>query len=172
MIVAGLLLLFLGFRIKKIGFFLVWFFVGIALMRYIMPILSNAVPAIRDNSLWQTLLPIAGGLLTGLMGFTIEKICVGGIAFALVMMITTQYFGTEMQVLLIGGVIGVVAAGAATMLMKPAIIIATSAAGSYLITSAILFYAAGLDGATWYFPILIGIGAVGSAVQFLTTKRE
>ncbi|MBQ6375920.1 DUF4203 domain-containing protein [Candidatus Saccharibacteria bacterium] len=169
--VVGLLLLFAGYRIKKIAFFLIWFFIGFTLMGYLMPELSKTVPEIAQNDLWQNLLPLAGGLLVALMGFTIEKICIGGIAFGLVMMVTAQYFGTEMQTLIIGAVVGVVAAGASVMLMKPAIIVASSLAGSYMITAGILHWVQGIDAETMYFPILIGVTAVGSVTQFLTTKR-
>ena len=108
----------------------------------------------------------------GLMGFTIEKVCVGGIAFGLTMMVVSQYFGTEPQTLVIGAVVGAVAAGAAVMLMKPAIIIASSVAGSYMMTAGILTWASNMDPAVFYFPLLIGIGAVGSVIQFASTRGE
>ena len=165
-------MLFAGYRVKKIGFFAVWFILGVTLMNYFMPIINSAVPQIAENGLWQTLLPIAGGLLLGLLGFTVEKICVSGIVFGLTLAVTAQYFGTEMQTMLIGGVIGVVLAGIAVMLMKPAIIVATSLAGSYTITMAILHWGVDIDAATFYFPILIGGTAIGSIVQFATTRRE
>lgn len=171
-IVVGLLLLFAGYRIKKIAFFIVWFLLGVTLMNHLMPFIKDAVPAIADSDLWRNLLPIAGGLLVALMGFSIEKVCVGGIAFGLTLAITAQYFGTEMQTLLIGGVIGVVLAGAAVMLMKPAIIIATSVAGGYALTMGILALATSLNPEIYYFPFLIGSSAIGSVVQFLTTRRE
>lgn len=172
MAVAGLLLLFAGYRIKKIAFFIIWFLIGVNLMNIILPELNKAFPDIAGNDLWQNLLPIAGGLLLALLGFSIEKICVGGICFALVMITATQYFGTEMQTLLIAAVIGVVAAGLAVALMKPAIIVATALAGAYTLTVGILYFATSLDGAALYFPILIGLTAVGSGVQFATTKGE
>ena len=130
MAAAGLALIFFGYRIKKIAFFIVWFILGYSLMGYLMPIINNAFPDIVGNDLWQMLLPVAGGLLAALMGFTVEKLCVGGIVFGLTLAITAQYFGTEMQTMSIGGVVGVVLAGAAVMLIKPAIILATSLAGS------------------------------------------
>lgn len=171
MAVVGALLLFAGYRIKKIAFFLIWFFIGYTLMGYLMPELVKLVPDIANNELWKNLLPLAGGLLVALMGFTIEKICVGGITFGMVMMIVAQYFGTEMQTLLIGGVVGVIAAGASVMLMKPAIIIATATAGSYLILPGIFMLAKDLSTEALYFPLLIGIAAVGALIQFMTTRR-
>lgn len=168
--IIGLLLLFAGYKLKKIAFFIIWFLIGYNLMGLFVPTLVSWVPAI-DNNLWHILLPIAGGLLLALMGFTIEKVCVGGLAFGIVMMIGAR-FGTDIQTLAITAVIGIIAAGLAVMLMKPAIIIATALAGSYTITIGILFFAAGIISGTYYIPILIGIAAVGSIVQFLTTKNE
>ena len=67
---------------------------------------------------------------------------------------------------------GIVAAGAAVTLMKPATIIATAAAGSYALTLAIFaFFGDRIDFATFYWPILIGIAAVGAIFQYYTTKR-
>lgn len=172
MAVAGLLLLFVGYRIKKIAFFIIWFLIGLNIINIMMPEINKWFPDIVGNDLWQNLLPIAGGLLLALLGFSIEKICVGGICFALVMIAITQYFGTEMQTLLIAAVFGVVAAGLAVALMKPAIIVATALAGAYTLTVGILFFATSIDGATFYFPILLGLTAIGSGVQFATTKGE
>ncbi|MBQ9017949.1 DUF4203 domain-containing protein [Candidatus Saccharibacteria bacterium] len=172
MLIAGVLLLFAGYKIKKIGFFIVWFILGVSLMGYLMPTINHAVPEIAQNNLWQSLLPIAGGLLLGLMGFSVEKICVGGIAFGLTLAITAQYFGTNMQTMLIGGVVGVILAGVSVFLMKPAIIVATSLAGSYAVTMSILHWGVGIDPTTFYFPMLFGGTGLGSVVQFLTTRRE
>ena len=168
--IVGLLLLVCGYRIKKIAFFIIWFLLGYQLVVFLMPTLNNMVPQIAENVLWQNLLPVGGGLLLALLGFSIEKLCVGGICFALVMTITAQYFGTEIQTLAIGAIVGVIAAGAAVMLMKPAIIVATSAAGGYALTMVILAAFTGISLETFYWPILLGSTAVGSVIQFATTK--
>lgn len=141
-------------------------------MRILRPAINSVAPeAVVASELWQNLLPIAGGLLLAMLGFTIEKICVGGMVFGLTLMITSQYFGTDIQTLVIGGIIGVILAGAAVMLMKPAIIIASSLMGGYVLTLAIFIWFTGLDRAAYYFPLLIGISVVGIVTQFLTTKR-
>lgn len=172
MAIAGLLLLFMGYRIKKVGFFIIWFLIGFNLMGILMPAINNVAPdAVRTSELWQNLLPIAGGLLLAMLGFTIEKICVGGIVFGLTLMITSQYFGTDIQTMAIGAIIGVVLAGVAVMLMKPAIIVASSLVGGYVMTLTILSIFKDIDAAIYYFPLLIGISAVGIVTQFITTKR-
>ncbi len=171
MAAIGLALMFFGYRIKKVAFFLIWFILGYNLVEFLMPTLESLVPQIVENDLYQILLPIGGGLLLALLGFSIEKLCVGGICFALVMVITVRYFGTEMQTLAIGGVVGIIAAGAAVMLMKPAIIVATAVAGAYVVTLAILALFPDISREIYYFPILGGLSAIGSVFQFLTTKR-
>ena len=166
----GAAALLAGYRIKKAAFFIVWFIIGLNLARFLMPWFESMVPAFENSAFWQNLIPIAGGLLLALMGFSIEKVCVGGIVFSLVVIIVAQYFGTEMQVLAIGAVVGVIAAGAAVMMIKPAIIIATSLAGSYVITVGII-QLAGLNPEVAYFPMLLLIAAFGATTQFLTTRN-
>ena len=171
MAIAGLALLFFGYRIKKIAFFIIWFILGFNLTTILLPTITKISPEVVSSDLWQALLPVGGGLLLALLGFSIEKICVAGICFALVMVIAVQYFGTDIQTLAIGGIAGVIAGGVATALMKPAIIIATSVAGAYAVTMAIITLIPDIDGSAFYFPILIGLSAIGSIIQFITTKR-
>lgn len=171
MLVAGLLLLFVGYRVKKIAFFIIWFLLGFNLIGFLMPNINRMVPEIATSELYQTLLPIAGGLLLALLGFSIEKLCVSGICFALVMVVTVRYFGSDMSALAVGGILGVVAAGVAVMMMKPATILATALAGGYAITLALLSINPSMDYGALYWPILLGLTAVGALVQFATTKR-
>ena len=167
----GLAVLLFGYRIKKIAFFIIWFILGYNLMALLMPTINGWIPEVAESQLYQTLLPIAGGILLAMMGFSIEKLCVGGICFALVMLIVIRYFGTEMQTIAVGGIVGVIAAGAAVVMMKPAVIVATAAAGAYAITLAILRLAENLDFGAYYWPMIIGITAIGALFQFVTTKR-
>ena len=172
MAIVGVLLLLFGYRIKKTAFFILWFIIGYNLTSLFMPNLRELVPAIAENDLWQILLPIAGGLLLALLGFSIEKLCVGLAVFALTIMITIQYFGTDIPTIAVGAIIGIILGGLAVNLMKPAIIIATSLVGSYAITMVILTLASGnINSAIFYFPMLIGIAAVGVVTQFSSTKH-
>ncbi len=168
---VGILLLFVGYRVKKLAFFIIWFLLGFNLVGFLMPNINQMVPEIAASGLYQTLIPIAGGLLLALLGFSIEKLCLGGICFALVMVITVRYFGSEMSALAVGGIIGVIAAGVAVMMMKPATILATAVAGSYAITMALLSINPSMDYGVFYWPILLGLAAVGALVQFVTTKH-
>ncbi len=171
MAALGMAVMLFGYRIKKLAFFIVWFLIGYNLMMFLMPAINGLVPEIAANSLWQILLPIAGGLILALLGFSIEKVCVAGICFCLVMMITVQYFGTAIPTLVIGAIIGAVAAAAATAMIKPAIIIATALAGSYALTIALLNIFPVLDANLLYFPMLIAFAVLGAIFQFATTKH-
>ena len=169
--ISAAVLLF-GYKIKKIAFFVIWFIIGLNLTHLAMPWLETVLPEIMANDLWRNLIPVAGGLLAALLGFSIEKLCLGGIVFALTLTITAQYFGTEINTLIIGAVVGVLAAGASVMLMKPATILATAVAGAYVITLGVLYWVTSLDAATTFFPMLAGIAALGAVFQFLTTKHD
>ena len=169
---VGLLLMFLGYKIKKIAFFIVWILLGYIATGYLMPIINGAVAEIANNELWQSLLPIAGGLLLGLMGFMIEKVCLGGICFGLVIMMTAQYFGTEIQTMAIGAIIGTLAGGLAVMMMKPATIIATAVAGGYALTLSILALAPELDKESLFWPMIAGFSVLGAGAQILICRHD
>ncbi|MBQ9484938.1 DUF4203 domain-containing protein [Candidatus Saccharibacteria bacterium] len=173
MAVVGLLLLFMGYRIKKVGFFIIWFLIGYNLMLTLLssPTIESFLPDAMKTEFWSVLLPVAGGLLLALLGFSIEKLCVGGMVFGMIIMLTAQYFGTEIQTLVIGAIIGIVLAGLAVTLMKPTIIVATSLMGAYALTITLLYFVTSIDKQAFYFPILIGLTILGSAVQFATTKN-
>ena len=169
---AGLALMLIGYKIKKIAFFIIWFLLGYIASGYLLPIINSALPEVAESNFWQGLIPILGGLLLGLMGFMIEKICLGGAVFGLTLLMTAQYFGTEIQTMVIGGIIGTVLGGVAVMMMKPATIIATSIAGGYALTLAILALAPELDAETWFWPMIVGFGALGSLIQFISCKHD
>lgn len=170
MLAIGVLLLVAGYKVKKAAFFIIWFILGYMLTSYFMPTLNSLVPEIASQELWQWLMPLCGGVLLALLGFSIEKVCLGGICFALVMAITVEYFGTEPQTLAIGAVVGVIAAGAAVTMMKPATVAATAIAGAYCVTMGVI-HLTGIDGAVWYWPCMAGLSLIGSAIQFITTKK-
>lgn len=171
MTVAGVAVLLFGYRIKKAAFFIIWFLIGLNLMNNLMPEINKWVPQIATSELWQNLLPIAGGLLLALLGFSIEKLCVSLLCFALVMLITVQYFGAEIPTLAIGAIVGVIVGAFAVTMMKPAFIIASAAAGAYALTLCILHWFSGISFGVFYFPILIGLAVIGAIFQFATTKH-
>ena len=171
LVAIGLSLCLFGYRIKKIAFFVIWFLIGYQLTSHFLPDILNLIPDISNQNLWHWLLPIAGGLLLSLIGFSIEKLCIGGICFALTIIITIKQFGTDMSTLAVGAVIGILLAGFAVMMMKPATIIATSVAGAYAIMLASFAIFTSLDQATYTIPIIAGATIIGALFQFTTTKR-
>lgn len=168
----GLALMLMGYKIKKIAFFIAWFLLGYILTGYLMPTINSILPDAINNTFWQSLIPVLGGLLLALMGFMIEKVCLAGICFSLSMIMAVQYFGTEVQVLAIGGIIGVILGGLAITMMKPATIIATAAVGAYALTLAMLALLPSMDRGIWFWPMIIGFSALGAIIQFVSTKRH
>ena len=167
----GIAVLFFGYRIKKFAFFIAWFLLGYMGTSYFMPEITKISPEVLSTQLYQILIPIAGGLLLALLGFSIEKLCVGGICFALVMVTSIQYFGSSIQTIAISAVVAVIIAALAVTLLKPATIVATSGVGAYVITLALLALIPSIDRNIFYWPMLIGLTAVGSLFQFATTKH-
>ena len=86
------------------------------------------------------------------------------------MLITVQYFGTEWLTLVIGGIVGLVAGSFAVRMIKPATIVATAAVGAYALTIAIFAFFPQIDFTIFYWPILIGLGLIGTIFQFKTNK--
>lgn len=170
-IIIGIALCLFGYRIKKIGFFIVWFVIGYNLMSQFMPQINTWIPQIADSTLYQNLIPIAGGILLGLLGFTIEKLCVAGMILFLTIAIGMKYFGTDAQTIIISVIIGAILAACSTAIIKPAIIVTTALAGSYVITTALISVLS-LNQTIWFFPILAIIAAIGALIQFSNTKGE
>ena len=169
----GLALIFVGYKIKRVAFFIIWFLLGYIGTGYLMPIINSNLPDIAGSDFWQGLLPILGGLILGLMGFMVEKVCIAGSVFGLTILMTAQYFGTEIQTMTIGGIIGAVLAGFATMMMKPATIVATAVAGAYALTLAVIAIgSSNLNGDELFWPMIIGFSALGSVVQFISCRHE
>lgn len=171
MLAVGLALCFFGYRIKKIAFFLIWFILGYTLVVYLIPTIIIYSPEIATTKLYQTLLPIAGGLLLSLLGFSIEKLCVSSITFLLTFLITIHNFGTTPLVLAIGAIIGVFLGALAVRLMRPATILATAGAGAYATALATFALFPELDKTLLFLPLFIIATLIGTIVQFTTTKR-
>lgn len=170
-IVIGLLVLLFGFRLKRIAFFVIWFLIGYVLMNeYIMGFINSNAPEIASNDIYQFLLPVGGGVIMAMLGFTIEKLCISLITFAMVMLVTVNYFGTDMLVLAIGAVAGVILGAFAVRMIKPATILVTSGIGAYAL-NLVIFSSFALDKTLFYFPIFIGIMLIGTFFQFGTCKR-
>ena len=177
LLVASLLILFLGFKIKKIGFFILFFILGYNLVSNFLPMIYEGFPILKEQQIWQYLLPTAGGLLLGLLSFSIEKFCVSMLVFFFTLTFTIDNFGTATQTIVIGAAIGAVLGGLSSLIIKPAIIIATAIGGSYGVTISIIYFIRMINGDSidvnlFFYPMLGGIAAIGAIVQFLTTKHD
>lgn len=170
-LILGIFVSLFGYRLKKSIFFIAWFLIGYSLMTKIMPFINDSVPSIATSELWQWLLPIAGGLLLSLVGFSIEKICVALLCFSATIIFAINHFGTGAETLIIAAIIGVVLSGIAVTLMKSATIVITSIIGTLAATPALFELITELDKNTYYTPVLIGIGVIGIIFQFVNTKR-
>lgn len=165
----GLAVCFFGYKIKKFGFFVIWFLLGYNLISFLLPTINSFIPQIAESDLYQFLLPIAGGLLLGLVGFSIEKICVSGIVLLLTILIGIQYFGISTEVIVISAIVGAVLGAIAIALIKPAIILSTAVAGAYALTLVIISIFT-IEKTTFFFPILAIIAALGAIFQFSNNK--
>ena len=72
-IIIGIVMCFFGYRIKKVAFIVIWFIIGYYLA-------NLAVPHITSDPTWSKLIPVGVGLVTGMLGFSIEKFCIFAIA--------------------------------------------------------------------------------------------
>lgn len=168
--IVGIALLLFGYKLKRLAFFIIWFILGFSITMWLMPTINSAVPQIANDQLYQLLIPIGGGVIIAMLGFTIEKLCVAGAAFVLTMLITVQYFGTEWLTLIIGGIIGAVLGAFAVKMIKPATVVVTAVTGAYALTLALFAFFPQIDFTVLYWPILIGLGVIGAVFQFKTNK--
>ncbi|MBO7664885.1 hypothetical protein J6S46_03465 [Candidatus Saccharibacteria bacterium] len=172
-LILGAFVCLFGYKLKKIVFFIAWFLIGYTLMSRFMPFINQSVPAIAESSLWQFILPIAGGLLLSLLGFSIEKLCVGLLAFFTTLAVAVNQFGVSGEVIGIACILGVILGAVAVNMIKPATIIITAIAGSYVMTDAIiaLFPGSLARGSVLALLVLAGIALVGAIFQFSNTKH-
>ena len=173
-LILGAFVCLFGYKLKKIVFFIAWFIIGYTLMTHLMPFINDSMPAIRESDLWQFLLPIAGGLLLSLLGFSIEKLCVGLLAFFTTLAVAINQFGISGEVIGIACILGVILGALAVNMMKPATIAITPIAGSFVITDAVLtiFPSIGGRGSLYALLMIVGIAVVGAVFQFTNTKHN
>ena len=169
-LILGIFVCLFGYRLKKLVIFLAFFLIGYSIMQRIMPVLNANLPAIAESSLWQTILPICGGLLLSLLGFSIEKLCVALLVCFATIAIGINQFGLTWEVVIISAVIGTILGAIAVRMIKPATIIATAIAGALVVVDAIFALSSNLSH-DYYTLILIGVAAVGAIFQFTNTKH-
>ena len=169
-LILGIFVCLFGYRLKKLVIFLAFFLIGYSIMTRLMPILNQNLPAIAESSFWQMLLPVCGGLLLSLLGFTIEKLCVGLLVCFATIALGVNQFGMTWEVVTIAAIIGVILGAIAVNMIKPATIIVTAIAGALVVADAIFALTSSISH-DYYMLILIGIAAVGAVFQFTNTKH-
>lgn len=169
-LILGTFVCLFGYRLKKLVVFLAFFLIGYSIMQRLMPVLNSNLPAIAESSFWQVLLPICGGLLLSLLGFSIEKLCVGLLVCFTTIAIGINQFGLSWETVAIAAIIGVILGAIAVNMIKPATIIVTAAVGALVVTGAIFALTTSVSH-DYYTLILIGIAAVGAIFQFANTKH-
>ena len=163
-IIIGIFLCLFGYRIKKVAFIVIWFIIGFYLA-------SLAMPHITDDPTWQTLVPIAVGVLTGMLGFSIEKFCIFAVAAFTVSTTIIETFQLN-EVFTIGLAIaaGVIVGCIAVSLIKPLGIITTALSGSKLIAKYAVAELA-LAHNPYFIIILCAGAAIGILFQFKNCKH-
>lgn len=126
-IAIGVFLCLFGYRIKKVAFIIIWFAIGYYLA-------SLVVPHFIEDPTWRQLLPIGVGVITGVLGFSLEKICIFAVAaFSVSTTIIDLFQMTEVLPIAVAIAAGVVVGCIAISLIKPLGIITTALSGSKLI---------------------------------------
>ena len=105
-----------------------------------------------------------------LLGFSIEKLCVGLLVCFTTIAIGINQFGLSWETVAIAAIIGVILGAIAVNMIKPATIIVTAAVGALVVTGAIFALTTSISH-NYYTLILIGIAAVGAVFQFTNTKH-
>lgn len=170
-LLLGIFICLFGYRLKKAVFFIAWFLVGFAITTNIMPVINTNLPDIAASDFWQNLLPVAGGLLMSLMGFSIEKACVALLCLFTVVSFAITKYGFGLEIIAVAAVIGILLAGFATMLMKPAVIVVTSIIGASTIITALMEMAPGFIPEAYDLLAIAGIACLSAILQFITTKN-
>lgn len=170
-ILLGIFICLFGYRLKKAVFFIAWFLIGFTITNKLMPTLMSSFPDLFATDFWRFLMPVVGGLLLALLGFSIEKICVALLALFTVIMLGINYYGFDFQVIAIAAVIGVIAAGFSTMLIKPSVILITAIIGASAISTEIFKILPTLSAEDYKLAFFAGSAVIGTVVQFFTTKH-
>lgn len=171
-IIIGLIVCFFGYRLKRVAFMILWFFIGYTLMSHITPVIfANWMPAMENAALWQTVINIGVGLIAAMMGLSLEKLCVFALCVLLAVTIAVGQFGLNLPAIIVGVIVGVIAGCIAVSIMKPAIIVLTAIGGSQTFVSGIIPLITAIPLANYYLILTIIVAVAGALFQFKNTKN-
>lgn len=171
-LVLGLFVCLFGCKLKKIVFFVAWFIIGYTLTLKLLPLINSYIPQVPQDTFWQGMIPVFGGLLLSILGFSIEKLCISLLCFGATIAIAFNQFGVSWEVFGIAAIVGVIIGAFSVIMIKPATILVTAIIGASVATDAFLTLAPAVSATTYYLPILIGAAVLGSIFQFVNTKRS
>lgn len=158
-IIIGVFLCLFGYRIKKVAFIIIWFLIGYLLASY-------AIAQIEIDQLWRQLIPIVAGTLLGVLGFSIEKLCIFAVAtFGVSTTIIDTFQLSEPLPIILAIAVGVVVGIIATRFIKPLGIITTSLSGAKLIAKYTVIQFS-LAHNPYFFIIICVAFAIGTIYQF------
>ena len=164
-IIIGALLLFFGYRIKKIALTIIWFILGY----YIVSLFVDKIVA---DEIWQTILCCVGGLVISMFSMTIEKLAIFIAVAASFTLAVIQAFGPITNWILpaIAVAIGVVAGVIATWFIKPMFIVASAIAGARLVDANGLALIGG-EATNYYLLVFIVLAVFGALFQWRNCKH-
>ena len=126
-IALGVFLCLFGYKLKRVAFVIIWFAIGYYLM-------SLIAPKMTSDPTWQQSLPIAAGVVLGVLGFSLEKLCIFAVAaYAVSTTIIDTFLITDPLYIALAIAAGVIVGIIAVKLIKPVGIITTAFSGAKLI---------------------------------------
>jgi len=171
-IVLSLIVCFFGYKLKKIGLFIIWFVIGYHVGKMI------PASAVNNDQLWLTVLPLATGLLASMLSLSIERLCVGLLAGTIAFFITMNIvFGGSyvfMPNVVIALAVAVIVACIAVAFIKPMSIIITAIAGAYCAATSILSIVPSFTAANPLMPTILTcvLATLGTVFQFGSNKGK
>lgn len=163
-IAIGIFVCLFGYKLKKVAFAIIWFVIGYYLA-------SLAVPHITSDANLQIVLPIAAGAILSVIGFSLERLCIFGIAaFAVATTIIDLFQLTDTLWIALAIGAGVVAGCIAVAFIKPLGILTTALSGAKLIAKYSVIQLS-LSHNPYFFWILLVAAVAGSLFQFKNCKH-
>ena len=168
-IALGIFLCLFGYKLKRVAFVIIWFAIGYYLM-------SMAAPHITGDPNWQKLLPIVAGVVLGVFGFSLEKLCIFAVAtYAISTTLIDSFQITDPLYIALAIAAGIIVGIFAIKLIKPFGIITTAFSGAKLVAKYSLIELATMNHPIQHYPsfmiILLAAAAIGILYQFKSCKH-
>ena len=164
-IILGVILLFFGYKAKRIAIAIIGFVVG-------WSIAAHFAPSLVADPFWQFVLKLAAGAILGVSAISLERLAVFiivGFAFwsaayeALAITDPMAHLGISVAIGVVAGVISV-------WLLKPMFIFASSIKGAQMISTMALT-AFNIPTQPWALVLLVVLAAVGIIFQWKDCKH-